>query len=147
MRERCEIEPNSSGSMRHEVQEVDKVAEEFEMLSVGGGIREERGGGEEGVGRGGEEGGLRERRLVINVYGEEIKEYEDIEILRGCDGMSEFPKEDLYDYNSQDEDGSGALSDDDIEMPTLEELVVGEETSGDEDIVLDEEVEMFEIDT
>ena len=57
--------------------------------------------------------------------------------------MSEFPKEDLYDYNSQDEDGSGAIGDDDFEMPTLEELIVGEETSGDEDIILDEEVEMI----
>ena len=103
-------------------------------------MREEGGEGEEGAGRGGGERDVGERRLILNINSEEIRDYENIEILRGCDGISEFPKEDLYDCNNQDED---AISDGDVEMPTLEELVMGEETSGDEEIILEEEMDMI----
>ena len=115
----------------------------FGMLSVGGREGEEREREEERAGRGGEERDLGERRVIVNIEGGFNYEDIGIEILRGYDGMNDFPKQDVYDYDSREEEGSIVISEEDTEMPTLEVLVVGEETSGEEDIVLDEEEEII----
>ena len=80
-----------------------------------------------------------ERRLVNCVRGEEDKcdpdlrgEYGGIERLRGLDGMSEIPKDDI-DEGDRYEKESFLIGDGDEEMPNLEELVIEEEKpSGDE---------------
>ena len=113
------------------------VESRFELLALDG--REEEAMIEEEKGeRGIDREWVRERRVIVTVECNLAKKDDEIEVLRGLDGINDLPRSELYDDDSFEEEGSVVLSEGDIEMPTLEDLVV-EDTLSEGDISLDGE--------
>ena len=136
---------NSKGA----IDKMECVESRFELLALGGReedaiIEEEK--SEREVDK--EE--VRERKVILTVEGNLAEKDDEIEVLRGLDGINDLPRSELYDDDSFEDEGSVVLSEGDVEMPTLEDLVVEDTLSegdssldGDEELILPSQLREF----